>query len=96
MPAGVGCRGFTGDRGFVVPELYQHTLRKSHDELPQACVCGVSSNRTCEIGLTAETGRTYRSVAYLLEECSRTMLTEGCKSAHGQAQLIICHGVDES
>jgi D-lactate dehydrogenase len=31
----------------------------------------VSTNRTCEIGLTAETGRPYRSIAYLLEECSR-------------------------
>jgi D-lactate dehydrogenase len=32
----------------------------------------VSTNRTCEIGLTAETGRPYRSIAYLLEECSRS------------------------
>ncbi|AXS80019.1 FAD-binding and (Fe-S)-binding domain-containing protein [Dechloromonas sp. HYN0024] len=70
-PAGVTCCGFAGDRGFVVPELNQHALRKIHDELPPTCACGVSTNRTCEIGLTAETGRTYRSIAYLLEECSR-------------------------
>ena len=70
-PAGVTCCGFAGDRGFVVPELNQHALRKIHDELPANCACGVSTNRTCEIGLTAETGRTYRSIAYLLEECSR-------------------------
>jgi len=70
-PAGVTCCGFGGDRGFVVPELNQHALRKIHDELPATCGCGVSTNRTCEIGLTAETGRTYRSIAYLLEECSR-------------------------
>ena len=70
-PAGVTCCGFAGDRGFVVPELNRHALRKIHDELPAACGCGVSTNRTCEIGLTAETGRTYRSIAYLLEECSR-------------------------
>ncbi|MGE5470432.1 MAG: FAD-binding and (Fe-S)-binding domain-containing protein [Bacteroidota bacterium] len=70
-PAGVGCCGFAGDRGFVVPELNRHALRKIHDELPASCGCGVSTNRTCEIGLTAETGRTYRSIAYLLEECSR-------------------------
>ena len=70
-PAGVTCCGFGGDRGFAVPELNAHALRKIHDELPPACACGVSTNRTCEIGLTAETGRTYRSVAYLLEECSR-------------------------
>jgi D-lactate dehydrogenase len=70
-PAGVTCCGFAGDRGFVVPELNRHALRKIHDELPAACACGVSTNRTCEIGLTAETGRNYRSIAYLLEQCSR-------------------------
>jgi len=74
-PAGVTCCGFAGDRGFVVPELNRHALRKIHDELPAACACGVSTNRTCEIGLTAETGRNYQSVAYLLEECSRPQET---------------------
>jgi len=70
-PAAVTCCGFGGDRGFVVPELNQHALRHIHDALPAHCACGVSTNRTCEIGLTAETGVTYRSVAYLLEACSR-------------------------
>jgi D-lactate dehydrogenase len=31
-PAGVTCCGFAGDRGFVVPELNQHALRKIHEE----------------------------------------------------------------
>lgn len=70
-PVGVTCCGFGGDRGFVVPELNTHALRKIHEGLPASCCEGVSTNRTCEIGLTAETGRNYRSVAYLLEECSR-------------------------
>jgi D-lactate dehydrogenase len=70
-PAGVTCCGFAGDRGFVVPELNAHALRKVHDALPSNCCSGISTNRTCEIGLTAETGRPYRSVAYLLEECTR-------------------------
>jgi D-lactate dehydrogenase len=70
-PAGVTCCGFAGDRGFVVPELNAHALRKVHEALPASCCEGVSTNRTCEIGLTAETGRPYRSIAYLLEECSR-------------------------
>ena len=74
-PAGVTCCGFAGDRGFVVPELNQHALRKIHDELPTTCGCGVSTNRTCEIGLTAETGRNYQSIAYLLEKCSRPQQT---------------------
>jgi D-lactate dehydrogenase len=70
-PSGVSCCGFGGDRGFAVPELNAHALRRIHAELPAACCEGVSTNRTCEIGLTEETGRPYRSVAYLLEECSR-------------------------
>lgn len=70
-PSSTTCCGFGGDRGFAVPELNQHALRHIHNELPANCACGVSTNRTCEIGLTAETGRTYRSIAYLLEACSR-------------------------
>ncbi len=67
----VTCCGFGGDRGFVVPELNSHALRKIHGSLPSHCREGVSTNRTCEIGLTSETGRPYRSIAYLLERCSR-------------------------
>jgi len=77
-PAGVHCCGFGGDRGFAVPELNAHALRKIHAALPATCCEGVSTNRTCEIGLTAETGRPYRSVAYLLEECSRQESASTC------------------
>jgi D-lactate dehydrogenase len=77
-PAGVTCCGFAGDRGFVVPELNVHALRKIHAELPSNCCEGVSTNRTCEIGLTEETGRPYHSVAYLLEECSREEDAAAC------------------
>lgn len=77
-PAGVTCCGFGGDRGFVVPELNTHALRKVHDALPTNCCEGVSTNRTCEIGLTAETGRSYRSIAYLLEECTREDVAMSC------------------
>jgi len=77
-PAGVTCCGFGGDRGFVVPELNAHALRKVHDALPTTCCEGVSTNRTCEIGLTSETGRSYRSIAYLLEECTREETLMNC------------------
>jgi D-lactate dehydrogenase len=77
-PAGVTCCGFGGDRGFVVPELNVHALRKVHEALPSNCCEGVSTNRTCEIGLTAETGRPYHSIAYLLEECSREEDSSHC------------------
>lgn len=77
-PAGVTCCGFGGDRGFVVPELNVHALRKVHDALPANCCAGVSTHRTCETGLTSETGRPYRSIAYLLEECSREEVAMNC------------------
>jgi D-lactate dehydrogenase len=79
-PAGITCCGFAGDRGFVVPELNAHALRKIHAALPDECGEGVSTNRTCEIGLAEESGRPYRSVAHLLEECSRQTddLGNGC------------------
>ena len=70
-PAAVKCCGFGGDRGFLAPELNTHALRHIHAELPADCACGVSSNRTCELGLTAETGLPYRSIAWLLEVASR-------------------------
>jgi D-lactate dehydrogenase len=70
-PAAVTCCGFAGDRGFAAPELNQHALRHLKPALPENCACGVSTNRTCEIGLTAESGIDYRSIAYLLEHCSR-------------------------
>ncbi|RKT60665.1 D-lactate dehydrogenase [Azonexus fungiphilus] len=74
-PAAVTCCGFAGDRGFAVPELNRHALRHLKPALPAACGCGVSTNRTCEIGLSAESGIDYRSIAYLLEKCSRPQNT---------------------
>jgi D-lactate dehydrogenase len=71
IPPDVKCCGFGGDRGFSVPELNAHALRTLPDALPKTCREGYSSNKTCEIGLTEHTGLEYRSIAYLLEECSR-------------------------
>jgi D-lactate dehydrogenase len=71
VPMDVKCCGFGGDRGFAAPELNVHALRHIHKDLPADCACGVSTNRTCELGLTAETGLPYHSIIYLLDECSR-------------------------
>ena len=70
FPAKIGCCGFGGDRGFMTPELNIHALRNVRDEIT-GCHEGFSTNRTCEIGLTSETGVSFSSLAYLLEECSR-------------------------
>ncbi len=48
------------------------------DALPSNCCEGVSTNRTSEIGLTSETGRAYRLIAYLLEECTQEELPMHC------------------
>lgn len=68
MPPEVKCCGFGGDRGFAVPELNAHALRKL--EVPSGCCGGYSSNQTCEIGLTHASGVPYRSIVHLLDECS--------------------------
>jgi D-lactate dehydrogenase len=67
-PAGIQCCGFGGDRGFSVPELNAHALRRLADQIPPGCTEGYSSNLTCEIGLTDHAGIPYRSIAHLMEE----------------------------
>lgn len=75
VPVQVTCCGFGGDRGFAVPALNAHALRSikpgGPSALPSACAQGYSTNLTCEIGLSEHSGVAYRSVAYLLDECTR-------------------------
>jgi D-lactate dehydrogenase len=66
----VQCCGFAGDRGFLRPELNEHALRHLKESIPAGCTSGVSSSRTCEIGLSEAAGVPYRSILYLVERCS--------------------------
>ena len=70
LPRDVLCCGFSGDKGFHRPELNASALAGL---AAQVCGCdeGYSTSRTCEIGLTRHGGIPYRSILYLLEECSR-------------------------
>jgi Fe-S oxidoreductase len=70
----VQCCGFAGDRGFVRPELNEHALRHLKESLPATCSAGVSSSRTCEIGLSEAAGFPYQSILYLVERCTRPNL----------------------
>lgn len=70
-PPDIQCCGFAGDKGFFTPELNRSALRSLKAELPAECREGVSTSRTCEIGLSHHSGRPYRAVAYLVERCSR-------------------------
>ena len=66
----VQCCGFAGDRGFTHPELNAHALRHLLASLPPGCGSGVSSSRTCEIGLSEHAGVPYRSFIQLVEACA--------------------------
>jgi len=70
IPERVGCCGFAGDKGFTQPELNAHALRHLNEDLDGVSE-GYSTSRTCEIGLSEKAGVPYRSIVYLLDECSQ-------------------------
>ena len=65
VPEGVGCCGFAGDKGMTHPELNKYALRKLKSQIKGIPV-GYSNSRTCEIGLTSNSGIPYVSIAYLV------------------------------
>ncbi|HEY1285061.1 MAG TPA: (Fe-S)-binding protein, partial [Solirubrobacterales bacterium] len=67
------CCGFAGDRGISNPELTAAATAEQADELAgRSFDAHLSSNRTCEIGLSRATGAEYESFVFLLEELTRT------------------------
>jgi D-lactate dehydrogenase len=72
VPDAWGCCAFAGDRGLLHPEL---TASATADEAAEIAMSDfdayVSANRTCEIGMTRATGKSYRHVLELLEEQTR-------------------------
>ena len=69
VPEGIGCCGFAGDKGMTHPELNAWALRKLKDQVKDITV-GYSNSRTCEIGLSTNSGIPYVSIAYLVNSCS--------------------------
>ena len=77
VPVEWGCCGTAGDRGMLHPELPAGATEREAAEL--AAVereqgrfdAYASCNRTCEMGMSAATGRPYRHVLELLEEATR-------------------------
>jgi D-lactate dehydrogenase len=65
------CCGFAGDRGFTLPELNAFGLRRLKKQLPPEVNTGYSTSRTCEIGLTTHSGIDYRSILYLVDQCTQ-------------------------
>jgi D-lactate dehydrogenase len=70
IPEGIHCCGFAGDKGFTTPELNAHSLRTLKDAV-QYCSEGVSTSRTCEIGLTRHGEIDYHGLVYLVDRVTR-------------------------
>lgn len=60
-----------GDRGLNYPELNQSALKQLKDKVPQGCNEGYSTSRTCEIGLSHHSGVNFKSILYLLDDCTQ-------------------------
>ncbi|KKO48415.1 4Fe-4S ferredoxin [Arsukibacterium sp. MJ3] len=71
-PEGISCCGFAGDKGFMLPELNAAALSGLKAQV-SGCVQGISTSRTCEIGLSHHSGIEYQHVVYLLDQCSTSV-----------------------
>lgn len=72
IPPDWGCCGFAGDRGLLHPELTASATAPEVANLAGTTYSAyVSSNRTCELGMTRATGQQYRHVLEVLEEATR-------------------------
>ncbi|MEU2282991.1 FAD-binding and (Fe-S)-binding domain-containing protein [Streptomyces sp. NPDC013178] len=72
VPLAAGCCGFAGDRGLLHPELAEGATRAEAVEVTSRHFdAHVSSNKTCEIGMSRATGRRYEHVLDLLAACVR-------------------------
>jgi len=70
IPEGIHCCGFAGDKGFTTPELNAHSLRTLKDAV-QHCEEGISTSRTCEIGLSQHGGIDYHGLVYLVDRVTQ-------------------------
>ena len=71
-PLDAGCCAMAGDRGLMYPAVAASATAREADEVRAGgFVGGYSSSRTCELNLTRETGITYRSIVFLVEEATR-------------------------
>lgn len=59
------CDGFAGDRGFLFPELNEHGLRDLKRQV-DGCDEGFAVSRTCEVGLSRNSGLVFKSIVYLV------------------------------
>ena len=61
----------------MIPQLNRWALRKLKPQLAVNGIArGFSNSRTCEIGLTTNSGVTYKSIAYLVDEVTAPVKNE--------------------
>ena len=69
VPQEVGCCGFAGDKGFTHPEVNAWALRKLRPQIEKhGITAGYSNSRTCEIGLTTNSGVPFQNIIYLVDK----------------------------
>ncbi|MCJ8169878.1 FAD-binding and (Fe-S)-binding domain-containing protein [Atopomonas sediminilitoris] len=73
IPEGIHCCGFAGDKGFTTPELNQHALKRLKNAV-QECSEGISTSRTCEIGLSLHGGIDYHGLVYLVDRVTQPLI----------------------
>lgn len=73
VPSDVKCCGFAGDRGFNFPELNKSALSKLKEQTVGAKLA-FSTSKTCEIGLSEESGLDYNSILYLVNRCTTSKI----------------------
>jgi len=75
----IACCGFAGSKGFTLPALNANGLRHlkaavcpdvGSDADVHHCDSGVSTSRTCQIGLSTHSGLHYASIEALLDDCT--------------------------
>lgn len=72
VPADITCCGWAGDRGFFYPELTQSALAPLKGNNANATE-GYSNSRTCEIGLSTNSGISYKSLVYLVDKATKAL-----------------------
>ncbi|GAB47326.1 FAD-binding and (Fe-S)-binding domain-containing protein [Mobilicoccus pelagius] len=69
VPVESGCCGFAGDRGMLHPELTAGATAREAEEVDHRTYdLYLSSNRTCELGMSRATGHTYHHVLEALAD----------------------------
>ncbi|MBC8192071.1 MAG: 4Fe-4S dicluster domain-containing protein [FCB group bacterium] len=69
IPHDTGCCGFAGDRGLLVPGLAESATEMESNEINDIDADGYySTSRTCEIGMTMATDKSYQPLVSLVHE----------------------------